>query len=223
MSSFQKFCKVCQDAGKPESVYRSHFTRESPDPSSKVVCPTLLDLNCRYCAKNGHTVKYCPVIKKKEKEAKYNAKRVETKPVVQSKPVNIKSTSAFACLADSDSDEEPHVEEVSDFPELPSTQKIELQKVDVKPTLNYAVALANTKPKPVAYKNPEPVEPVKVVETLKPKGITAKPAPWVVSQPLPTRCDWTAFDTEDEEDEIYSDEEYEEYNKYNNDEQDDTW
>jgi len=62
MSNVQKYCKVCQDAGKPESVYRGHNTRETRDPKSKVTCPTLLALNCRYCHENGHTVKYCPVL-----------------------------------------------------------------------------------------------------------------------------------------------------------------
>jgi hypothetical protein len=59
------YCKVCQDAGKSESEYTSHFVRASPDPDSEVVCPTLLALTCRYCRKDGHTKKYCPVLASK--------------------------------------------------------------------------------------------------------------------------------------------------------------
>ena len=59
------FCKVCADAGKTDTA---HFVRATPDPKSNVVCPTLLALECRYCFKNGHTVKYCTVLKRNEQE-----------------------------------------------------------------------------------------------------------------------------------------------------------
>ena len=64
----KKFCKVCQDAGKSESEYTSHFVRDSPGPNGKVICPTLLSQNCRGCGINGHTYKYCPSIKQNVKE-----------------------------------------------------------------------------------------------------------------------------------------------------------
>ena len=64
----KKFCKVCQDAGKSESEYTSHFVRDSPGPNGKVICPTLLSQNCRGCGINGHTYKYCPSIKQNMKE-----------------------------------------------------------------------------------------------------------------------------------------------------------
>ena len=52
-------CKVCFDAGKPESLYNNHFVRQTPDINSKVVCPTLLSLVCFYCQKKGHTPSRC--------------------------------------------------------------------------------------------------------------------------------------------------------------------
>jgi hypothetical protein len=58
----KKFCKVCQDAGKPESMYTSHFVRDRPGPDGKVVCPTLLSQNCKGCGKSGHTYKYCKAV-----------------------------------------------------------------------------------------------------------------------------------------------------------------
>jgi hypothetical protein len=75
-----KYCKVCHDAGKEEKVYTSHFIRESPDPASKVVCPTLLALECKYCFKAGHTIKYCAVLKKKNKQEN---NKTQEKKVVQ--------------------------------------------------------------------------------------------------------------------------------------------
>ncbi len=67
-SSSKMYCKVCHDAGKSEAVYTSHFIRESIDPNSKVLCPTLLALECRFCFCKGHTVKYCSTLKKRNSE-----------------------------------------------------------------------------------------------------------------------------------------------------------
>ena len=64
----KKYCKVCHDAGKSEAVYTSHFIRESVDPNSKVLCPTLLALECRFCFCKGHTVKYCSTLKRRNNE-----------------------------------------------------------------------------------------------------------------------------------------------------------
>jgi hypothetical protein len=66
------FCKVCQDAGKPESEYTSHFVRTLPDINGKsiVTCPVLNSTECRYCSQLGHTTKFCPVLEKNEKRNK---------------------------------------------------------------------------------------------------------------------------------------------------------
>ena len=101
----KKFCKVCQDSGKSEEVYRSHFTRETPDPNSKVICPTLLALECRYCYKNGHTVKYCPCLKEK---AYYEKKNYFVKHIEPSKKSNESNATkkTFDHLVCEDFDEE---------------------------------------------------------------------------------------------------------------------
>jgi hypothetical protein len=67
-SSSKMYCKVCHDAGKSEAVYTSHFIRESIDPNSKVLCPTLLALECRFCFCKGHTVKYCSALKRRNSQ-----------------------------------------------------------------------------------------------------------------------------------------------------------
>jgi hypothetical protein len=56
------FCKVCFDAGKPENEYSNHYTRDKPGLDGKVVCPTLKNMECKYCFKKGHTVSYCKVL-----------------------------------------------------------------------------------------------------------------------------------------------------------------
>ena len=61
-------CKVCKDAGKPESEYTSHWVK---DKEGKVICPYIKGLNCNYCMNYGnasqaagHTPKYCKFLKK---------------------------------------------------------------------------------------------------------------------------------------------------------------
>ncbi len=88
------YCKVCHDAGKEESVYNSHFIRETRDPNSKIVCPTLLSLECRYCSKPGHTVKYCKQLKKnaatKQNNTESDTKVAKTEIIKKDiKPVNM--------------------------------------------------------------------------------------------------------------------------------------
>ena len=102
-----KFCKVCFQAGKDESVYKSHFVRASPAMNALVVCPTLLSTECKYCHKAGHTVKYCAVLKNNEKmrrRAQYPEKKETTTTEVK------RGKSMFEALLDSD-DEEEEVEE----------------------------------------------------------------------------------------------------------------
>jgi hypothetical protein len=77
---FKKFCKVCQDAKKSESEYTSHNVRESKDPKSKTLCPTLLAQECRHCFRKGHTVKYCLILKKQQQTAPTSYVGADKKP-----------------------------------------------------------------------------------------------------------------------------------------------
>lgn len=63
------FCKVCFDAGKPESEYTSHYLKSSPGPTGKLVCPTLLNQSCLTCGNRGHTSSYCDQAKARVKPA----------------------------------------------------------------------------------------------------------------------------------------------------------
>ena len=147
------FCKVCHDAGKPESVYTGHFVRSAPGPNGKVTCPTLLSLQCRYCYQSGHTVKFCSVLKEKNN---YQARAQEKESAVQPRPTQrekeIKPTNAFAALdvSDEESDEETEVTTVirEEFPALGGANS-RIQEA-TKPTVSYAKALTTEKSKPVS-------------------------------------------------------------------------
>jgi len=72
------FCKVCFDANKPEEVYTAHFLKDRPGPSGKVVCPTLLSTECRYCHDNGHFKSHCPELSKRKHAQANKAKARST-------------------------------------------------------------------------------------------------------------------------------------------------
>lgn len=174
--SFTPCCKVCQDAGKPESVFRSHFTRETRDPSSRIVCPTLLSQECRYCAKKGHTVKYCPALKKPVEKPKPKSKPMPKKAPAQKKPVNL-----FSCL-ESDDDESDN-ESVEEFPALPALSQT-----------TYASVLANPKKEKVVV-----VEEVVIPVVVKPV-IERKLAPWSQTT-VASSNKWAAMDSDSEDEE----------------------
>jgi hypothetical protein len=59
------FCKFCKDAGKTQKEFTSHFPKDKPGKDGKVVCPTILNNECRYCHEKGHAKSHCPVLKAK--------------------------------------------------------------------------------------------------------------------------------------------------------------
>jgi hypothetical protein len=65
-NSSTAFCKVCKDSGCSEAEYTSHFVKDQPGPTGKVVCPTLLNQACRICNAKGHTSSYCPQYKPRD-------------------------------------------------------------------------------------------------------------------------------------------------------------
>lgn len=150
----QKYCKVCHDAGKSEAEFRSHFTRTTNDPKSTVICPTLLALECRFCFKNGHTVKYCPTIKEREKVQKReesSVRRVESSnKLASSSKSKIEPKNVFACLDCDSDDEEQHVsiksvttvEVKEEFPQLCAPIQRSFASI------NYAAALSAPAPAP---------------------------------------------------------------------------
>lgn len=100
-SSVVKSCKFCKDSGKSYDVYSSHFVRETRDPSSRIVCPTILAMECKYCFKKGHTISKCV------KYANRSSVITDT-PIKKSKVdvnMNFYKKNAFELLSDSEEDE----------------------------------------------------------------------------------------------------------------------
>jgi hypothetical protein len=199
-----KYCKVCQDAGKSETEYRSHFTRESKDPNSKVLCPTLLALECRYCFKNGHTVKYCKIIKNNEKNKKRWEQEAENKKnIIEKEKYNNekkKVTNKFAYLEDEDSENELEEHISNNFNKNISEEFPQLTSVPTKNTFggsNYANALANNVAAPL------------------PASIPVRMTPLTNKKKLSIgEINWADLDSDSDEDEDIYDSVQEAYNNY---------
>lgn len=194
-SSIKAHCKVCQDAGKTEAEYSSHFTRETRDPNSRVICPTLLDLKCRYCFNTGHTVKYCKELKKKERTTEHQNRPSEAPKKATGK--NNNPNNIFLVLDSEDESEDdnkpvmkktrmPELQE--QFPAMSASKPIQLQSVST----SYADILT----KPVEAK-------VQQVPRSVPASKAPRSAPWAskVTTTTPTQMNWAdcVSDSEDEE------------------------
>ena len=206
-TALNKFCKVCQDKGLPESVYRSHYTRETPDPSAKVCCPTLLALECRYCGANGHTVKYCAVLKDRERVEKkavktemrqshqqQNEKRNQS-PVQDKKPKN-----AFAALYE---DDEPVQVEVEETVQAEAEIKVEVfgpsicsKVTESKPILGYAAALNK---KPVESYMKHFTDNSNITVKIEPKKAITNEKQWAPLSKTSVNVDWAADSDSDDD------------------------
>ena len=137
-NSTKKFyCKVCHDAGKTESVYTSHCVKTYNINTGKTdtTCPTLLALECRYCWKTGHTVKFCPVLEENKRmdaqrareraRHEYQARQEQQQVAVQTqnKPKN-----AFAAFAEEQEDEEREAQEEVAKQELQAKQELKAEQ-----------------------------------------------------------------------------------------------
>lgn len=59
------FCKFCKDSGKSQSEFTSHYPKDKPGKEGKVICPTILSNDCRYCHEKGHAKSHCPKLNAK--------------------------------------------------------------------------------------------------------------------------------------------------------------
>ena len=160
-SSIQKkHCKVCQDSGKTEAEYTSHFTRETADPTSRVICPTLLAQECRFCFKKGHTVKYCKRAKESN-DRKLQQHNPKPAAAIQStKKQQPIVTNSFAAAFDSedensDNENQEQVIKEEEFPTLPHLTRTASVSVSVKreqDTLSYARIIPGTYDQIIAEK-----------------------------------------------------------------------
>jgi hypothetical protein len=90
------------------------------------VCPTLLSLECRYCSKPGHTVKYCKELKKKNQQKEKEEKITH---VVPKKCIPLQN---IFTLLDCDDEDETH-----DLPPLVPYDLPPLIPYDLPPLIPY--------------------------------------------------------------------------------------
>ena len=197
------FCKVCQDSGKSEKIYTSHYVK---DRSGNVSCPTLLAQECRYCLKKGHTTKYCKVLEEKNsgKAAAPTQKLAYTEPV--KKPPAPATRFAYLEYSSDEEELEELEEENKEFPALISTDKISFSSEAKAPTkFSYANMAAKT------------VTEYKVEQTIKENKPTPMPIPipeHVLKIKISTPCEIkpkAKFDWHNAESDSEGDEEEEEY------------
>ena len=134
-------CKVCKDAGLPESRYNSHRVKNA---QGKVCCPTLLSARCRRCEKTGHTAGYCTVIldagaEKESRRQEHEAKAQEQK---QHKCAAVAVKNAFSELAGSDSESD---EEVSPVRAKPPVKPMDCSELSPNVTVRIKPAYRATK------------------------------------------------------------------------------
>lgn len=194
------YCKVCHDAGKPESEYTNHYVRSLPDRqgNTKVTCPTLLNTECRYCYDFGHTAKFCPAIAARKKTEERARRQEEHKMREEQKPVQKAKapTNAYNALYESDNEEDVVVAKpvvVEDFPALGAPS----QRVT---SGNYASAAA--KPAPIVAPVAKEVALPAGFVVLK-KGATYEKTETEPVVRVPRVSTWLDSDSEDEEDDGY--------------------
>ena len=164
------FCKVCFDAGKPESDYTSHRVRSLPDMNGNttVTCPVLASTECRYCYKFGHTTKFCTVLEENKKKAD-KAKSIAIKAqraaeraaaahqqATSRRETDLKYAGKFAGLEEEDEPESEIIEvtvaiKQAEFPTLGQKKEVRFAAVSQS---NWAAMAA----KPAAPPKPAPVK-----------------------------------------------------------------
>jgi len=133
-------CKVCKDAGLPESRYNSHRVKNA---QGKVCCPTLLSARCRRCEKTGHTAGYCTVILDAgaEKEARRQEHEAKAQEQKQHKCAAVAVKNAFSELAGSDSESDEELSPNVTVRAKPATKPVDCTElspnvtVRIKPTI----------------------------------------------------------------------------------------
>ena len=229
-SSGKKFCKVCKDSGKPEAEYTSHFVRETHDIRSKVVCPTLLANECRYCGHLGHTIQFCKIRQESFRKSvfkPFGASKLATP--VQSPKVE---SNRFANLRDPD--EECACVAKKDLLDLSYPLLPHLAARVVEPPrqhLNFVAAISAKTSQSVAINLPAVDNEWTVRTNGKNKfvDISSYVSPPVLNPKIIPVTDkrhalnWADSDTEEEDDDGFiSGDEYDEYDEYDEDDACDT-
>lgn len=182
------YCKVCHDAGKPESEYNNHWVK---DLTGKTTCPTLLNTECRWCYKLGHTAKFCKELEKSKREKdRVNKKTMEAprKPEVS---VKNKHANSFSALCEDSEEEEDNVYNI----EYPAVASINVPNATTEVKSGWAAIVSKPKEvKPVEI--PKKTGLVLVSNIDKPEVKLQEKKPETL--PKKSWADWS--DSEDEDD-----------------------
>jgi len=203
-------CKVCQDAGKPETEW-AHWPK---DKTGKTTCPTLLSQKCRYCDKSGHTVKYCPKLAKdnadnERREKQSNKQGKKTQPQVQSQPQQ--KNNRFELLLDDDDEDNEEIrneckskimKEDQEYPQLCGPSKVKY--TSNKATFSEMVS----KPKEVYEEEKRTQDEERLIQAIKTGMVVLKQKPYTEAvkpapQPKPIKryAKWTDADDDSSSDE----------------------
>ena len=213
-------CKVCKDAGEPESVYASHYVK---DRDGNVTCPKLKTIVCINCGKRGHTSSYC---KAPSKEAAAYVRTTEaTKKPFEPTAAPV-AKGRFACLFEDDSDDEKllarkhtrpaaktsykqqtvaketapeasplNVSNVFDFPSLSADTKMSPAMKPIGATSTKIFSYANMAAKPVEAKPIRQVIAVPTKHVRHDSPITVPPRHYQKASEM----DWAAFDSDSDD------------------------
>ena len=200
-TSKKPYCKVCHDAGKPESMYTSHCVKTYNVRTGKTetTCPTLNALECRFCFTSGHTVKFCPVLEENKKmdinrardHARQEYKKQEQQKQAEKQSTTRKPMNAYAALADDSDDEQEQV--VVNEVQAPSVSVEAANDFPALPKKSYSSIAATPKPVPVVAA-PAPVVVLKKEQPAKKKIVS-----WVQAQAEESDSDAEVYDESDEE------------------------
>lgn len=228
-ASKKPHCKVCQDAGKSEKEYTSHYVRSMPDRTGKTVvtCPTLLATECRFCFEAGHTTKFCPVIAKNKKEeakrnykeANKNAEEEKNKPKMIIGSNKLTKFSALDMGNSSEDEEEPPRNHQAKTKTQTQTKNIQQEQKEefpallsskAAPTSTVAAHMTSTSGwASIAAKTPEQYESEKYEQELLERSIkrqnpTPAPAPvkkvvCKIPEPSFQKKSWADYSSDEEE------------------------
>ena len=89
-------CPHCTNINRAsnQKLPTNHFLRETEEPTSRVVCPVLLQTECRFCSSLGHTVSACPALAAKKLKAKDSLAKQEK--LSEEKIIKLQETSHSA-------------------------------------------------------------------------------------------------------------------------------
>jgi len=167
--SVKKMCGVCQKAGLSEKEYTSHFTKSVPGPKGIVICPTILNNECRFCYQYGHFKSACPALAERDKEQKKSEmqeKRVQSNEPIQKSNVVAVNRGGFSLLDDSDSDSDEKL--VSKKRTFNQANKPTKKNTDEWPALCKPASQSVTNDKPSFATVISTVAPMKKVDISRP-------------------------------------------------------